>query len=193
MAETKKDTSSKRWYLQGENRMRHAGIAADGTIPEIDREALHRLISVKLAATGFEVPETSTQDEGVMQLASDLFRQYAEQVSFARMRRAVFFCSICCAFFVLWAGDSRLFDHYLSDSGSCAIASGILICFRYCANKFERYPQGLTSTCTVIESELSRGFSNVQLLQLHFNCSRQRSNDISQLLIFTHAYLTHIS
>ena len=81
MAETKKDTSSKRWYLQDQNRERYAGISADGTIPEIDREALHRLISVKLAATGFEVPETSGRDEGVMQLASDLFRQYAEQVS----------------------------------------------------------------------------------------------------------------
>ena len=100
MTETKKDTLSKRWYLQGENRVRYAGIAADGKIPEIDREALHRLISVKLAATGFEVPETSTQDEGVMKLASDLFRQYAEQVSFARMRSVFlqhmlcFFCSL---------------------------------------------------------------------------------------------------
>ena len=81
MADTKKDTSSKRWYLQDQNRERYAGISADGTIPEVDREALHRLISVKLAATGFEVPETSGRDEGVMQLASDLFRQYAEQVS----------------------------------------------------------------------------------------------------------------
>lgn len=81
MAEAKKDTSSKQWYLQKENRERYAGISVDGTIPEVDREALHRLISVKLAATGFEVPETSTRDEGVMQLASDLFRQYAEQVS----------------------------------------------------------------------------------------------------------------
>ena len=81
MAEAKKNTSSKQWYLQKENRERYAGISADGTIPEVDREALHRLISVKLAATGFEVPETSTRDEGVMQLASDLFRQYAEQVS----------------------------------------------------------------------------------------------------------------
>ena len=80
MAETK-DTSSKRWYLQDQNRERYAGISADGTIPEVDREALHRLISVKLADTGFEVPETSGRDEGVMQLASDLFRQYAEQVS----------------------------------------------------------------------------------------------------------------
>ena len=100
MAETKKDTSSKRWYLQGENRVRYAGIAADGTIPEIDREALHRLISVKLAATGFEVPETSTQDEGVMKLASDLFRQYAEQVSSACMGRDVLLQHIlCCILF----------------------------------------------------------------------------------------------
>ena len=98
MAETKKDTSSKRWYLQGENRVRYAGIAADGTIPEIDREALHRLISVKLAATGFEVPETSTQDEGVMKLASDLFRQYAEQVSSACMGRDVLLEHILCCF-----------------------------------------------------------------------------------------------
>lgn len=129
MAETKKDTSSKCWYLQGENRVRHAGIAADGTIPEIDREALHRLISVKLAATGFEVPETSTQDEGVMKLASDLFRQYAEQVSFARMRRAVLLQHMLC-FFCSLGRRFSLFDQYLSDSGSCAIASGILICFR---------------------------------------------------------------
>ena len=76
-----KDTSSKRWYLQDENRARYAGINPDGTIPDVNREALHRLISVKLAATGFQVPDTSTKDEGVMQLASDLFRQYAEQVS----------------------------------------------------------------------------------------------------------------
>ena len=98
MADTKNDTSSKRWYLQGKNRVRYAGINKDGSIPEIDREALHRLISVKLAATGFEVPETSTQDEEVMKLASDLFRQYAEQVSFARMRRSVFLQHILCWF-----------------------------------------------------------------------------------------------
>ena len=95
MADTKKDTSSKRWYLQDQNRERYAGISADGTIPEVDREALHRLISVKLAATGFEVPETSSRDEGVMRIASDLFRQYAEQVRLAddgrRHRRYMYF------------------------------------------------------------------------------------------------------
>lgn len=99
MAETKKDTLSKRWYLQDENRVRYAGIAADGTIPEIDREALHQLISVKLAATGFEVPETSMRDEGVMKLASDLFRQYAEQVSLDRMRRALLLQHLLCVVF----------------------------------------------------------------------------------------------
>ena len=127
MAETKKDTSSKRWYIQGENRVRYAGIAPDGTIPEIDREALHRLISVKLAATGFEVPETSTLDEGVMKLASDLFRQYAEQVSLPRMRRSVFLQHILCRFF-LFFGPILVCSTLLSDSGSCTIVFGLLCC-----------------------------------------------------------------
>lgn len=117
MAETKKDTSSKRWYLQDQNRERYAGISADGTIPEVDREALHRLISVKLAATGFEVPETSGRDEGVMQLASDLFRQYAEQVrvaNYKRTRRRYFSQHILCRFLATFClAGSRSSDEHI--------------------------------------------------------------------------------
>ena len=101
MADTKNDTSSKRWYLQGKNRVRYAGINKDGSIPEIDREALHRLISVKLAATGFEVPETSTQDEEAVCRAGE-FRADAQICVFAAYLVLVF---------VLWA-DSRFVRPY---------------------------------------------------------------------------------
>ena len=140
MAETKKDTSSKRWYLQDQNRERYAGISADGTIPEVDREALHRLISVKLAATGFEVPETSGRDEGVMQLASDLFRQYAEQVS--PLRRLANALSLLFAAYPVPVFGYFFFGRFsfvpMIISGSCAIAPGQFCHSQYNGNSSER-------------------------------------------------------
>ena len=143
MAETKKDTSSKRWYLQDQNRERYAGISADGTIPEVDREALHRLISVKLAATGFEVPETSTRDEGVMQLASDLFRQYAEQVRLAddgRRHRRYFLAAYIVPVFGYFrlAGSRSIRRKDLLDSISFAVAQGQFSCSQPNSNSLQR-------------------------------------------------------
>lgn len=51
-----------------------------GTIPPADRSALHRIISVKLAAQGFDVPVSGDEEDGgILNLASDLFRVYREQ------------------------------------------------------------------------------------------------------------------
>ena len=50
----------------------------DGTIARADRDALHRIISLKLAAKGYDVP-VEEADEGILNVASDLFRVYREQ------------------------------------------------------------------------------------------------------------------
>lgn len=75
-----KDTASKEWYLQLENQVRYSGINPDGTNPEVDHDALRRLIAVKLASSGFDVPANlDPEDAQMMQLATDLFCRYAEQ------------------------------------------------------------------------------------------------------------------
>ena len=50
----------------------------DGTIAKADRDSLHRIIAVKLAAQGFDVP-SQNGDDSVLDLAGDLFRVYREQ------------------------------------------------------------------------------------------------------------------
>eukprot|EP00978_Attheya_sp_CCMP212_P022213 scaffold65998_cov58-Attheya_sp.AAC.3 len=59
--------------------VKHCGVTSEGEIPKVDRVALKRLIEVKLAASGFEVPSSYEDDQGVLSLAHDLFRRYAEQ------------------------------------------------------------------------------------------------------------------
>lgn len=55
--------------------IRHVGLNKEGgQAPATSGEALRRIISVKLAAQGFDV-----QDEWTQEVASDLFRVYREQ------------------------------------------------------------------------------------------------------------------
>lgn len=61
-----------------ENLERRTGLRDDGSQPEVDLVDLHRSIVVKLAAQGLPVPR-SGQDQGVLELAGDLFQRYAEQ------------------------------------------------------------------------------------------------------------------
>lgn len=61
-----------------ENLERFVGLCKDGGAPEVDQEELHRSILVKLAAQGFSVPSRE-EEAGVLELAGDLFRRYAEQ------------------------------------------------------------------------------------------------------------------
>lgn len=70
--------------LHGDDLIRHCGLNDEGKACEqMDNHAFHRLIAVKLASQGFDVPPaTNGQKEAenqVMHLASDLFRRYAEQ------------------------------------------------------------------------------------------------------------------
>lgn len=57
---------------------RSVGLTEDGKVAQVDANALHRSIIVKLAAQGFEVPK-SPEDDSVLELAGDLFQRYAEQ------------------------------------------------------------------------------------------------------------------
>ncbi len=63
---------------QVQNLEKYVGLRVDGGQPEIDREALHRSIVVKLAAQGYAVP-SAEEEESVLELAGDLFQRYAEQ------------------------------------------------------------------------------------------------------------------
>ncbi len=58
--------------------VKHCGVTLEGEIPKVDRVGLKRLIEVKLAASGFDVPSSHEDDQGVLSLAHDLFRRYAE-------------------------------------------------------------------------------------------------------------------
>jgi len=61
------------------NLIRAVGLDPEtGTIAKADREALHRIIAVKLAAQGYDVPAQNGEDS-VLHLAGDLFRVYREQ------------------------------------------------------------------------------------------------------------------
>ncbi len=60
------------------NLERYVGLREDGSLPEVDRDELHRSIVVKLAAQGFAVPDTGAE-KNVLELAGDLFLRYAEQ------------------------------------------------------------------------------------------------------------------
>ena len=80
IVDLKKDTSSDRWYSKTKNQVRYCGINEDGSIPNVDRDALRRLIAVKLASSGFDVPRSvDPEDEQMMSLTNDLFCRYAEQ------------------------------------------------------------------------------------------------------------------
>lgn len=57
---------------------RFVGLRPDGGKPEVDEEALHRSIVVKLAAQGFAVPHSGEAGD-LLELAGDLFQRYAEQ------------------------------------------------------------------------------------------------------------------
>jgi hypothetical protein len=50
-----------------------------GQAAAVDRDALHRILAVKLAAQGFDVPLENGDDSNILNLASDLFRVYREQ------------------------------------------------------------------------------------------------------------------
>jgi hypothetical protein len=59
--------------------VRFVGIDDDGKVVAADRDTLQRIIAVKLAAQGFDVPAMNQGDEKILNLASDLFRVYREQ------------------------------------------------------------------------------------------------------------------
>jgi hypothetical protein len=60
--------------------VRHVGIEPeDGKVAVADRDALQRIIALKLAAQGFDVPTENQADDNILNLASDLFRVYREQ------------------------------------------------------------------------------------------------------------------
>lgn len=70
--------------LHGEDLIRHCGLNDEGrAVEQMDPHDFHRLIVVKLASNGYEVPPPINGNQEaelqVMQLASDLFRRYAEQ------------------------------------------------------------------------------------------------------------------
>ena len=61
--------------------VRHVGIKPEnGEVTAVDRDALHRIIAVKLAAQGFDVPiENQEGDGNILNLAPDLFRVYCDR------------------------------------------------------------------------------------------------------------------
>eukprot|EP00804_Cyclotella_cryptica_P002068 CCRYP_017838-RA/>CCRYP_017838-RA protein AED:0.04 eAED:0.03 QI:178/0.83/0.85/1/1/1/7/134/1185 len=70
--------------IKGDDLIRHCGLNGKGeAVEQMDPQSFHRLIAVKLASQGFQVPpmrnESQTAENQVLQLASDLFRRYAEQ------------------------------------------------------------------------------------------------------------------
>jgi len=60
---------------------RYVGLSPEGgQATAINEESLRRIIAVKLAAPGFDVPPSADASEGdILDLASDLFRAYREQ------------------------------------------------------------------------------------------------------------------
>ena len=59
---------------------RYVGLDPNGgQAAKVDRDALERIIQIKLAAQGFEVPDEAATDEQILDVASDLFRVYREQ------------------------------------------------------------------------------------------------------------------
>ena len=60
-----------------EDLVRYVGLHPEGgEAARLDDETLHKVISVKLAAQGFDTPN---QGDGLLGVASDLFRVYREQ------------------------------------------------------------------------------------------------------------------
>ena len=59
---------------------RYVGLNKDGNPAEaVDSAILQRVISVKLAAQGFEEPKKKEEKDEILDVASDLFRVYKEQ------------------------------------------------------------------------------------------------------------------
>ncbi|KAL7549834.1 hypothetical protein ACHAWF_013090 [Thalassiosira exigua] len=70
--------------LHGDDLIRHCGLNDEGkAVQQMDPHDFHRLIAVKLVSNGYDVPPPINGNQEaevqVMQLASDLFRRYAEQ------------------------------------------------------------------------------------------------------------------
>lgn len=58
---------------------RYVGLKDDGSDAQLDQNALQKIIAVKLAAKGFTLP-TSLHMDSTLNVASDLFRVYREQL-----------------------------------------------------------------------------------------------------------------
>lgn len=62
------------------DRIRYVGLSPKGgQAVDVDQEALRRIIAVKLAAQGFEVPVKAGEEGEIFEFAGDLFRVYREQ------------------------------------------------------------------------------------------------------------------
>lgn len=59
------------------DRARYVGLNEDGTQASLDPATTHRILALKLAAQGFDVPSANKED--IVDLASDLFYVYHEQ------------------------------------------------------------------------------------------------------------------